>query len=62
MGTVPAFRRRGIGLAMVAEASRILLERGWARIFLHDTGVYAWYAKLGYQTRLWVRLGGKNLR
>lgn len=62
VGTVPAFRRRGIGLAMVAEASRILLERGCDRIFIHYTGVYDWYAKLGYQTRLWVRLGGKNLR
>lgn len=61
VGTVPAFRRRGIGLAMVAEASRILLERRCDRIFIHYTGVYDWYAKLGYQTQLWVRLGGKIL-
>ena len=61
VGTVPAFRRRGLGLTMVAEASRLLLERGCDRIFIHYTGVYDWYAKLGYQTRVWVRLGVKNL-
>lgn len=62
VGTVPEFRRQGTGLAMVAETSRILTERGCDRIFIHYTGVYDWYAKLGYQTRVWVRLGGKELR
>ncbi|MGN1338860.1 MAG: GNAT family N-acetyltransferase [Oscillospiraceae bacterium] len=62
VGTVPEYRRRGIGLDMVAQASRILLERGCDRVFIHYTGVYDWYAKLGYKTRVWVRLGGKNLR
>lgn len=61
VGTVPGMRRQGIGLAMVAEASRELIRRGCGRIFIHYTGVYDWYARLGYKTRLWVRLGGKTV-
>ena len=61
VGTVPEFRRRRIGLEMVKRASAELLERGSDRIFIHYTGVYDWYAKLGYHTDLWLRLGGKEL-
>ncbi len=61
VGTVPEFRRRGIGLAMVAEASRELLRRGCGKIFIHYTGVYDWYARIGYRTRVWLKLGGKRL-
>lgn len=59
VGTVPQMRRHGIGLAMVAEASRELIRRGCGRIFIHYTDVYDWYSRLGYKTRLWIRLGGK---
>lgn len=61
VGTVPEFRRRGIGLEMVKRASAELLERGSERIFIHYTGVYGWYAKLGYHTDLWLRPGEKEL-
>ena len=61
VGTVPIYRRKGIGLAMVAQASQILTERGCDRIFIHYTAVYDWYSKLGYKTRVWIRLGGKRL-
>lgn len=61
VGTVPEFRRRGIGLRMVAEASRELIRRGCDRIFIHYTGVYDWYARLGYRTGIMLRMGGKRL-
>ena len=61
VGTVPAYRRRGIGLEMVADGSRRLLERCCERIFIHYTAVYDWYAGLGYRTELMLRLGGKEL-
>ena len=61
VGTVSEFRRRGIGLEMVKRASIELIERGSDRIFIHYTGVYDWYAKLGYHTDLWLRLGEKEL-
>lgn len=61
VGTVPEFRRRGIGLEMVKRASTELMKRGSERIFIHYTGVYDWYAKLGYHTELWLRLGGKEI-
>lgn len=61
VGTVPEFRKRGIGLNMVALASDELKKRGCGKIFIHYTHIYDWYAKLGYKTFLWVRLGGKPL-
>lgn len=61
VGTVPQFRRRGIGLEMVKRASRELFNCGNDRIFIHYTGVYNWYARLGYHTDLWLRRGIKNL-
>lgn len=59
VGTVPEFRRRGIGLDMVALASKELEARGCDKIFIHYTHVYDWYAKLGYKTFLRLKLGGK---
>ena len=50
VGTVPAYRRRGIGLKMVSLGTAILQERGFGYSYIHDTGVPDWYAKLGYQT------------
>lgn len=61
VGTVPEFRRRGIGLEMVAEAAKLLFQRGCGDIFIHYTAVYDWYARLGFQTRMYLKLGGKNL-
>lgn len=61
VGTVPEFRRRGIGLKMVELAARELYRRGCDKIFIHYTGVYDWYAKIGFKTGIMLRLGGKNL-
>ena len=49
VGTVPAFRRKGIGLKMVQEATQILKEEGFEISWIHWTGVGHWYARLGYQ-------------
>ena len=50
VGTVPAYRRRGIGLKTVSLGTALLAARGFRYSYIHDTGVPAWYAKLGYQT------------
>lgn len=52
VGTVPAFRRKGIGLKMVAMACEELKKQGCDTCFIHYTGVGHWYAKLGFQTFL----------
>ena len=61
VGTVPEYRRRGIGLKMVELAARELYSRGCEKIFIHYTGVYDWYAKLGFRTGLMLFLGDKQL-
>lgn len=58
VGTVPAFRRRGIGLAMVARATERLQREGFALSYIHYTHLDAWYARLGYQTVLRWNSGG----
>ena len=58
VGTVPAFRKRGIGLKMVENVTRILRDEGCDLSYIHFTGVAPWYAKLGYRTVLkWTRGG-----
>ena len=52
VGTIPAYRRRGIGLEMVRRGTLILKERGYDLSYIHYTGVGHWYAKLGYETLL----------
>ena len=52
VGTVPAFRKRGIGLKMVENVTRILRDEGCDLSYIHFTGVAPWYAKLGYRTVL----------
>ena len=52
VGTVPAFRRRGIGLKMVALACEELKKQGCDTVFIHYTGVAHWYAKLGFRVFL----------
>jgi len=50
VGTVPSYRRRGIGLKLVSLGTAILREKGFDYSYVHDTGVPDWYAKLGYET------------
>ena len=52
VGTVPAFRRQGIGLKMVALACQELRRQGCDTAFIHYTGVAHWYARLGFRTVL----------
>ena len=58
VGTVPEYRRRGIGLEMVRRATLILKEEGCDISYIHYTGVAHWYEKLGYRSVLrWNRKG-----
>ncbi len=52
VGTVPKFRKKGIGLKMVALACEELRKQGCDTCFIHYTGVGRWYARLGIQTFL----------
>ena len=61
VGTLPAFRRRGIGLKMVSLGTAILAARGFRYSYIHDTGVPDWYAKLGYKT-IYRRSAGEETR
>ena len=58
VGTVPEYRKKGIGLVMVRDVTRILKEEGYDLSYIHYTGVAPWYYKLGYRTILkWNRHG-----
>lgn len=50
VGTVPAFRNKGIGLTMVKLVTQLLREEGFDYSYIHFTGVAKWYEKLGYKT------------
>ena len=50
VGTIPEYRRHGIGLKMVQNATAILKDRGYDISYIHYTGVGHWYARLGYRT------------
>ena len=52
VGTLPEYRDRGIGLTMVRDVTKILLEEGYDYSYIHYTYETNWYAKLGYQTFL----------
>lgn len=52
VGTVPEYRRQGIGLKMVQLATGILKEQGYDLSYIHYTHVGHWYARLGYETIL----------
>lgn len=50
VGTVPAWRKQGVGLRMVQLATAWLQEAGYDLSWIHYTHVGHWYARLGYQT------------
>ncbi|MBR6571020.1 MAG: GNAT family N-acetyltransferase [Clostridia bacterium] len=52
VGTIPSYRRQGIGLKMVQNATVILQEDGFDISHIHYTGVGPWYAHMGYQVVL----------
>ena len=58
VGTVPDFRKRGIGLEMVRQATGILQREGFVLSWIHWTHLSDWYRKLGYKPVLtWNREG-----
>ncbi|MBE6837335.1 MAG: GNAT family N-acetyltransferase [Ruminococcus sp.] len=61
VGTIPEFRRKGIGLKMVALATDDLRKNGCDSCFIHYTGVANWYAKLGYETFLKLHFMKKDI-
>ncbi len=52
VGTVPKYRKQGIGLYMVALATWELKAAGCDKGFIHYTALEKWYGKLGYQSFL----------
>lgn len=62
VGTLPQFRRRGLGLHMVALAAQQLKQRGCDSAFIHYTHLEKWYARLGARTVLRFSAAEKELR
>ena len=52
VGTVPEYRKRGIGLETVRRATNLLSEERFDLSWIHYTHILHWYEKLGYQTVL----------
>ena len=58
VGTVPAYRGKGIGLEMVRLATELQREEGFGLSWIHYTHLEKWYSRLGYRTVLrWNRNG-----
>lgn len=58
VGTIPEFRRQGIGLEMVRLATEVLRQDGFDLSWIHYTYLPQWYMKLGYQPVLRWNSGG----
>lgn len=58
VGTIPEFRRQGIGLEMVRLATETLRQEGFDLSWIHYTHLVHWYRKLGYQPVLKWNSGG----
>lgn len=52
VGTIPSYRRQGIGLKMVQNATVILQKEGYDISHIHYTGVGPWYMHMGYKPLL----------
>lgn len=58
VGTLPEYRRLGIGLTMVKHVTQMFRDEGFDYSYIHFTGVAPWYRKLGYETILqWNKHG-----
>ncbi|MCR4896514.1 MAG: GNAT family N-acetyltransferase [Lachnospiraceae bacterium] len=63
VGTVPAYRDRGIGLTMIRNVTQLLREEGYDFSHIHYTYETAWYGKLGYRTFLtWSGRGVREVQ
>ena len=49
VGTVPGYRRQGIGLRMVQAGTEIMKRDGFDLSWIHFTHLEKWYMKLGYE-------------
>ncbi len=58
VGTIPGFRRQGIGLEMVRLATETLRQDGFDLSWIHYTHLAHWYMKLGYKPVLRWNSGG----
>lgn len=58
VGTIPAYRKQGIGLEMVRLATETLRREGFDLSWIHYTHLAPWYMKLGYQPVLRWNSGG----
>ncbi len=58
VGTIPEFRRQGIGLEMVRLSTETLRQDGFDLSWIHYTHLAHWYRKLGYQPVLRWNSGG----
>ena len=59
VGTLPAYRNRGLGLTMVKHVTKILQDEGYTHSYIHFTYEVGWYAKLGYKT--FLRWNGRGV-
>ena len=59
VGTVPAYRKQGIGLKMVRKATEMLKDEGYDISYIHYTHLENWYGRLGYKTV--VRWNGRGV-
>ncbi|MGN0667096.1 MAG: GNAT family N-acetyltransferase [Huintestinicola sp.] len=50
VGTIPDYRKQGIGLRMVDLATVYAKSKGCTKGYIHFTHIDQWYAKLGYET------------
>lgn len=58
VGTIPEYRRRGIGLEMVRSATETLKADGFDLSWIHYTHLAQWYMRLGYRPVLRWSSGG----
>lgn len=61
VGTVPKFRKKGLGLQMVALGAEWLKSRGCDSVFIHYTHLCNWYARLGAEVFLRFAAAEKEL-
>lgn len=61
VGTVLRFRRKGLGLYMVALGAEWLKSKGCDSVFIHYTHLYNWYGKLGAEVFLRFAKAEKEL-
>lgn len=61
LGVGEPFRDRGIGLALAAQATQLLKERGVRMSYLSWTWLVDWYGQLGYRVWREYMLGWKQV-